>query len=573
MSEKTYVQIQREYREFLKSSDDAGAGSIRVSLQSDFTIDPFAAYLWAAAKDEGLRINVSCGPYDQFTQEFLYPSSALYSNKPDITFLLFGPNAADRVTAISASLSSIIDSYANNSGGSLVVSNIIKPSYPFHLTPSEAEQAVVVANAEIAESAAGKTGVRILDMEELASFFGKEKIMDHKLHYMGKIDFSHDYMTLLARKCMTYIRRLVSPPRKVLALDLDNTLWGGIIGEDGIDGISLSDNGAGQEFYDFQKEIKYLQHRGIILAICSKNNPEDALNAINNHPSMLLRESDFSAMKINWKNKDENIREMAAELNLGVDSFVFLDDSPMERGLVSASLPEVAVPELPKDPVLYASFLRRLDLFESFSTTDEDVNRIRMYSEQKNRDASKNSFSSVDDYIKNLNIKLNISPVTEKTFSRACQLIMKTNQFNLTTRRHNETAMKSFLESADYEMFTLAVRDSFGDSGVTGLAILKHENKTVVIDTFLLSCRILGRRIEETFISELAKKAATRAAVLIGEYVPTKKNMQVADFYERMGFSKTSSVDNMDTYEMDLTKNLPSRCALHEIETENLTDE
>jgi FkbH-like protein len=421
----------------------------------------------------------------------------------------------------------------------------------------------------LAEAVAGAENVSLLDLEKLAAYYGKARAVDWKLHYMGGIEFSPGFQELVAAKCLTFIRLVRRAARKCLVLDLDNTLWGGVVGEEGAGGIALAPSGAGSEYVAFQREIKRLAGRGVVLALNSKNNPEDAAEVLEGHPHMVLRATDFAAARINWEDKATNLREIAAELNIGTESLVFLDDSPVERGWVRQQMPEVLVPELPGDPALLAPFLEELDVFEVPVLTAEDRRRGEMYAEGAKRRQLESSAGSLDDYIRQLNVRLRVAPASEKTLARCCQMIAKTNQFNLTTRRHSEARVAEFAKAADSEIWTLNVSDVYGDSGITGLAILCYADERCTVDTLLLSCRVLGRRVEDSFLAVMAEMAARRAPRMIGEYVPTKKNAQTADFYSRHGFEACGAADEVQRFELDLGAGLPARCELHQIVVED----
>ncbi|MDQ3065750.1 MAG: HAD-IIIC family phosphatase, partial [Actinomycetota bacterium] len=325
--------------------------------------------------------------------------------------------------------------------------------------------------------------------------------------------------------------------KKVVALDFDGLLWGGVIGEAGLGGIEIGEEGVGLAFQDLQRELLKLHDTGVLLVACSKNNPDDAFEVFERHPGMLLRREHFAAERVNWQDKATNLREIAEELSLGLDSFVFLDDSPVERTWVEQACPEVLVPELPADPSAYPAFLRAAPWFARISTTEADQNRAASYREQGRRRQSQQAAVSVEDFLVSLEQEAMIEPVHEGSLARAAQLCQRTNQFNATTKRYTAADLERMIADSDYELFTLAVRDRFGDSGITGLAILHHEGEHAVVDTFLMSCRILGRRLEDAFLAVLAERASARGATtLVGLFEPTAKNGLAAGFYADRGF-------------------------------------
>jgi FkbH-like protein len=334
-------------------------------------------------------------------------------------------------------------------------------------------------------------------------------------------------------------------------VDLDGTLWGGVIGEDGVDGIKV-DGPEGAAFRAVQRVVLDLYRRGILLVVCSKNNEDDARAAFEQHPGMLVREHHFAALRINWENKAENLRELAAELNVGLDSVAFLDDNPVERSLVRAQAPEVTVIDLPDDPLRYAETLRAEPAFERLGLTDEDKVRGRLYAEQRQRTSLQENATSLEDFYRSLDMTVELRQVTEPTLARAAQLTQKTNQFNLTTRRYTELQLTEFIASG-WRIYTARVRDRFGDNGIVGVAITAPSEDAWEIDTMLLSCRVIGRTVETAILAAIAEDAETAgASALVGTFVPTKKNGPARDFYERHGFSATATNDEASTWELAL---------------------
>jgi FkbH-like protein len=342
--------------------------------------------------------------------------------------------------------------------------------------------------------------------------------------------------------------------RKVAVVDLDDTLWGGVVGEVGVSGLTLGDEGVGLAFKDLQRELLKLHDAGIVLAVCTKNNAGDAEDGFT-HPEMVLRREHFAADRINWQDKATNLTEIAEELNLGLDSLVFLDDNPVERDWVRQALPEVCVPELPADPVDRPAFVAEATWFQTLDVTDDDRRRAASYRTQGVRRKAQASARSFEEFLASLEQEVTLEPVHEATLARAAQLCQRTNQFNLTTRRHTLADLEAMLEDDAVELHTIAVRDRFGDSGITGVAIVAFEGEDARIDTLLLSCRVLGRRVEDALLAFLAARARARGARgLVGEFVPTERNAQVADFYPRRGFTEAGD----KKWRLDLEGDLPA---------------
>ncbi len=332
--------------------------------------------------------------------------------------------------------------------------------------------------------------------------------------------------------------------KKCLVLDLDNTLWGGVVGEDGLQGIKLDMNAPGANFIAFQQTILDLWNRGVILAINSKNNYEDAMAVIKNHPNMVLKEKHFAAMRINWQDKADNMRELAKELNVGMDSFVFLDDDPMNRSLVKAVLPEVEVPELPSNPEQYAKFLMNMPYFESAAITDEDKMRGNLYVTEKLRKEAEDRFANKGEFLKDLNIELKCYVDDPSCISRLAQLTERTSQFNTNKKSLTEKEVADFILDKNYKVFYGQAQDKFGDYGIISFALVRKDgDKNWIVESLLMSCRALGRGIEEAFMDKLREMA-------VGENIEnirwifkeTEKNMPARDFYQKYSDPKTGDI-------------------------------
>lgn len=334
--------------------------------------------------------------------------------------------------------------------------------------------------------------------------------------------------------------------KKCLVLDLDNTLWGGTVGEDGLSGIQLSLSGPGAAFLAFQQVVLDLYDRGVILAINSKNNFEEAMRVIRSHPNMILKERHFAAIRINWEDKSDNLKSLAKELNIGLEAMVFLDDEPVNRALVRNILPEVETPELPVDPLDYAKFLISLSLFPSAAITDEDKMRGNLYVTERLRQEAEKSFGRKEEFFKSLGLEFQIFADDSSSVARLAQLTEKTNQFNTHKQPLTEEQILSLVADANYKVFYGRLTDRFGDYGITNLAIMKNKGGRWEIDQFLMSCRVIGRGVEEAFLSALAGWAKqNQVAELAIKFVPTEKNKPAEEFVKKY-FSKTAvSVDDL----------------------------
>ena len=337
---------------------------------------------------------------------------------------------------------------------------------------------------------------------------------------------------------MSYIKPLLGINRKCIVIDLDNTLWGGIVGEDGFEGIELGPKAPGNAYVEFQRLLLSLYQRGVILAINSKNNPEEALQVIRDHPYMVLREENFASIRINWENKITNIREIAQELNIGLESIVYIDDDPINRELMSKAVQEVLTINLPRDPSLYAPTLMDLNDLNVLTITEEDTKRGQMYIQQRERKEMEKTVSNLEDYLSQLGIRIKIKMADQFTIPRIAQLTLKTNQFNLTTHRYQEEDIRKFAQDKNMFVGCAQIEDKFGDNGITGAFIVRKDNLFQwTIDTFLLSCRVMGRGVEDAIMGFILSEAKKEGVSKIrGNYIPTKKNKPCEIFLSNYGF-------------------------------------
>jgi FkbH-like protein len=412
-------------------------------------------------------------------------------------------------------------------------------------------------NLHIGQLSRKHPNVLVHDTAALAANMGYRNWFDARLWYLARCRLSAEAMKTLAQSTISLLRAWQGRTRKCVVLDLDNTLWGGVVGEDGMEGIVLGEEGIGLAFTEFQDELLNLTRKGIVLAICSKNNEEDAVAVLRRHPSMRLKEAHFAARRINWRDKAANIRELASELNLGLDSFVFIDDNPAERTLIRSELPEVLVPEWPRDPALYKGAL--LDLatvhLMKLSITEEDRARTSMYrAHGERRSLLECSSGNLESYYRSLEMTARVDFANSFTIPRIAQLTQKTNQFNLTTRRYSEADVRALSEAPDVLVLCLGLSDRFSDNGVVGVMILRHlPVSTWYIDTLLLSCRVIGRTVENAFVGFACRVLMGRSAeYLIGEYHPTPKNVVTANLYRDLGFQPIGDQEGISRWKLAL---------------------
>jgi FkbH-like protein len=373
----------------------------------------------------------------------------------------------------------------------------------------------------------------------------------------ARVPLSGKLLNSLAVEYVRYFMAMVSARRKCLVVDLDNTLWGGILGEDGYDGIQIGHEFPGNAFRELQQAVLDLYHRGIILAICSKNNEADVLRVLEQHPDMLLRPQHFASVQINWDDKATNLRRIAQDLNIGLDSLAFWDDNPAERSLVRQMLPEVLVIDLPDHPSEYAPALRRIVEFETLMLSDEDRQRGAMYRAQAERQRLQATAESLESYYASLDMRLEIGLADSHSIPRIAQLTQKTNQFNLTSRRYSQTEIAQMAADPNWRIYGLRLKDRFGDNGLAGVAILRSQDRgTWEIDTFLLSCRILGRTVETAFLAFVLRQAKDAGGTRMeGWFLPTKRNAPAKQFYGQHGFELAKEDESGSLWRLPLGNN------------------
>ena len=535
---------------------------LRVAFLASSTINGFEETMRVKCFQKGIDCITYVADYNQYNQEILNQDSGLYKFKPDITFLILDTRHIlgeyffswysvpydDRQKVIDMKISeieNICDAFTKNSNSNLVVTSLQIPNYsPYGIDDENItvslKKVIYEINTKLFQYQKKLGKIFIYDFNEFVRKFGDNNIFDYKQFFSGDIKISTEYIPKFVSEFMGYVYAVTGITKKCIVLDLDNTLWGGIIGEDGFDNIKLGDNPVGRSFVEFQKRLLALNQRGIILAINSKNNFDDAIEVIKKHPNMILRENNFACVKINWDNKVTNLHKIAEELNIGLDSMVFFDDEPINQEYVRESLPGVLVIDLPKDSSQYAQIITEMKEFDILKITEEDTKRSDMYLGQKKRKELENKVGDFNEFLKQMNIEVSVQKANSFSIPRISQLTLKTNQFNLTTKRYQEEEVSKFSSSDDKIVECVQVNDKFGDNGITGTYIIeKKNNEEWIIDTFLLSCRIMGRGVEEMMMNQIIEKARLSGIKKIkGEFIPTAKNKPAENFYEDLGFSK-----------------------------------
>jgi len=548
---------------------------IKVAILRSFTVEPIVPLVRCEAFSYGIDLAVHVGDFNAYVQEILDASSSLYRFAPDVVVLAvrtaevapdlwhkfadLAPGAAQQAAArVVHSYEQWIAAFRERSQAALIIHSLEQlriPSFGVMDGQSESGQCGLLRqiNRELRRIAAGYLGVYVLDYDALVARHGREHWHDERRWLTTRLPIATDHLLHMSREWMRFALPLSGRVAKALVVDLDNTLWGGVIGEDGMTGIRVGPEYPGAGYQALQRTLLDLSRKGILLAVCSKNNVADAMEALDKHPGMLVRSKDFAAIRINWTDKSQNLREIAQELNIGVDSLAFVDDNRFEREQVRAALPEVTVIDLPENPLDYAAAVRDCPVFERLILSAEDQQRTAMYAGQKARAGAEQSFQSKEDFFRYLEQEAEIAPVSDLTLARVAQLTQKTNQFNVTTRRYTEQQIAEMAARPEWHVLSIKVRDRFGDHGLVGVAIAHDQGEQCEVDTFLMSCRVIGRTVETALLSHLAETAAARGRKqLIGWFLPTKKNAPARDFYAEHGFQRQESNGDGSRWSLDL---------------------
>jgi FkbH-like protein len=553
----------------------------RLALLSNSTADMIAPAIVASALRHGIDLQIIQSSYDQVAQEALDPRSHINTSKPDaVLFALdfralpLKPTIGDSeaaATSVQGSigyLRTLADGIKTHSNALCIFQSFAPPPETLFGSLDRGlagtlKNLLTRINQDLAEYAQ-ESGNILLDVCGLAETVGLAHWHDPKLWNLAKFPFSAEFIPLYADHVGRIVAAIRGKSRKVLILDLDNTMWGGVIGDDGLEGIKIAQGDAtGEAHLAVQRLALDLRQRGIVLAVSSKNTDEIARAPFQQHPDMLLKLEHIAVFQANWNDKATNIEAIAAELSLGLDSMVFLDDNPVERGLIRKLLPQVAVPELPEEPALYARTLSAAGYFEAIAFANEDLKRAGFYQENAKRAVLQKQVGGVEAYLASLDMTITFQPFDATGRARIVQLINKSNQFNLTTHRYTDPEVQS--AETDPQVFTLQVRlaDIFGDNGMISVVICKPSEPAVwEFDTWLMSCRVLGRRVEHMVLREVLKHAqAAGIDKLRGIYRPTSRNGLVRDHYANLGFTKLLEEETGATHWEFLVTDTPPQSA------------
>tara|TARA_B100001250_G_scaffold411059_1_gene438824 strand:- start:2141 stop:3859 length:1719 start_codon:yes stop_codon:yes gene_type:complete len=558
-----YVEILKKNLELKKTNSNP---NYKVAILSNVIVNEIKEILEFYLRDNGINVKVDIADYDNIVQE-----SKKFSNHDAVLIFWESINFNDgfhyeqlildtkKISKIESKVKSEISLVFNNlKTTSLVIFNKFS-SYLFDSSPViQTELSKISYNLNHYLSDNLPNNFIPVDIDLIISKLGLKKSKDFRKFYSSKSLYSLEYYIHYVKEIIPLFLSVKGKIKKVLVMDCDNTLWGGILGEDGFDGIKMDKASVpGKIFYEIQHILLSLKNQGVLLGICSKNNLEDVENVLKNHPEIVLNNEDFVIKKVNWNDKASNLKEISKELNLGIDSIVFVDDSKFEIGLINSKVPEIETLLVPTNLTEYPSkFYELKNFFLKPNISEEDSLKTKMYLDENKRKESVNTFSSIDDYLSSLGLELTLYWNDLSKMPRSSQLTQKTNQFNLTTKRYTEPEILKMIEDNNFDVGIFSLKDSFGDYGLTGFVIIKKINDMKCeIDSLMLSCRVLGRNVEYVFFDEIVKKMIkSKRNELFATFVRSNKNSQVEDFYDKLGFSMITKEKDKTTYKINLKK-------------------
>ena len=532
---------------------------LRVALAGSGALQHVPEMLTAACAQHGLATEWYLTPYEQGCQAILDPRSGLYQFAPRLTFVMLdaatvlsplasaparGRAAASRARAAVRRILDLAQRIVQGTKGVVVLHTLEVPTasplgiletkqeFGWHALIRTVNQRLIADTRQIA-------GVFVFDFEGFLGRIGKEAAHDDRLYYLADMRLAPAVWQRLGQEYARYALALAGRAKKCIVLDLDQTLWGGVVGEDGFEGIQLGATAPGNAFVAFQRGLLALSERGMLLAINSRNNPDEALRVLREHPAMVLREERFAAIVINWDDKAQNLRRIAQELQLGLDSLLYLDDDPAQRWLVRRQLPQVTVVDLPDDPAHYARTLDTLVGLDALQLTAEDRRRAGDYAAGRRRREVRRRSDSMEEFLAQLEVRVRLRPVDAFARPRVAQLTQRTNQFNFTTERMSEDDVARWAARPDHELLVIEVADRFGDQGICGALGLVRGERAWDVVWWLLSCRVLGKGVEQAVLGALVERAhGAGAQRLRCCYVPTEKNLPARKFLEQAGFAR-----------------------------------
>lgn len=556
----TYAEIQ----DILNKANIDHLPKLNISILRNVIVESIIPYLQFLAHKIGFAADIRIGDYDNIVQESLGMREGIFGKETDCVLIFMKmenlswnlarnfpalgvEDVQNEVIRIQETITNILTGIRKQTDGMILWHGFELPLYPgLGIWDSQIPvgQAGVIQelNNSLRTAVRSVPNAYYVDLNLCLVRMGGNTFYDARYWHIGRAPYSREALCEIASEDFKFIRSLKGKNKKCLVLDCDNVLWGGIIGEDGLSGIKLSKTYPGSPYYEFQQEVMNFYNRGILIALCSKNNAEDVWQVFRTHPDMVLKEKHITAAQINWEDKATNLKKIASDLNIGLESLVFVDDSEFEVNLVRGVIPEVTVFHFAGDKTVeYRNILASCGLFDTLTVSAEDRQRGVMYKAEAERKQLQGQAPDLETYLQSLEMVIEVKFADNFTLPRITQLTQKTNQFNLTTKRYSEADIKKSMEAMDADVLSLRLIDKFGDSGLVGVCILKYIAEKAVIDTFLLSCRVLGRGVEDAFIIQALKLAKRRGCeAVIGEFYPTAKNIQVKEFFAQRGFDPFS---------------------------------
>ena len=560
----------KNFKELKKNikKDSSSLPLIKVALLGDSATQFLAIGLRGIGIERGYRIDLFEADYNQVERQFFDPTSELYSFNADYVIVSqsthkllskFNETTVERQNQVADERLEFVKLICNTINSRLIYFNY--PEIDDNVFGSYANKVIASftyqirkLNYELMNLSQQIPNLFICDIVALQNKFGRNMMFNSSVYVTTEMVFSIDAIPYIASRSMDIISAAQGKFKKCLIIDLDNTMWGGVIGDDGLENIQLGHGlGIGKAFTEFQEWFKKLKNRGIILAICSKNTENIAKEPFEKHPDMVLKLDDIAVFKANWDNKVDNIRQIQYILNIGFDSMVFLDDNPFERNIVRENLPDVTVPELPEDPGEYLEYLYSLNLFETVSYSNADVERTKQYQSEAQRVTLQKSFTNEAEFLKNLDMVSDVKPFDKFNTPRVSQLSQRSNQFNLRTVRYLEVDIENISNDNNYQDFSFTLSDKYGDNGLICIVILEKKNKEdLFINTWFMSCRVLKRGMENFTLNTIIKYAKENGfKKVIGEYIETPKNKMVKNHYQELGFTSIDC-DGQNLYKLDV---------------------
>ena len=555
-----------------------------IGVLSNVTVNSFKEVLEYSCRLNQIEPKVEIGNFDNIVQD-----SVVFKNKDLIIIFYDVLNIVDQVSEFFEDLeeekynnlknklfTEIDIIFENLSNSASVIFNSFSSAYynnnNNNVQVSKIETFVKELNAYLEEKKTNN--VSIVNIDKLFAHIGFKQSIDYRFYHSSIAPYTFAFLNNYVAAIETVILRNTGKHKKAIIFDCDNTLWKGVIGEDGMEGIDMSPTSKSGKFYHFVQRIAvFLSKRGVIVGLCSKNNEQDVLDILRNHKDMILKEEHIVIKKVNWVDKASNLRAIASELNIGIDSLVFVDDSYFEINLIKEQVPEITTIQVPTSISDYPDLvLKNVYTYFNLVINSDDTKRTEIYKQQFERENSKTFFSSIEDYLASLEIELKVVKNDKTHMPRIAQLTQKTNQFNLTTYRYTESQVDHFMVDNKHDVYAMFVKDKFGDNGLTGVCIAKDDEndpKTVILDTLLMSCRIIGRNIEFVYVSHIIKDLANKGyQTLTADYIPTKKNNQVEDFYDKVGLNLIENIDGTKHYSLNIAHFEPKKVDYIKINTE-----